>query len=73
MQENAFADMIGEKIAEQTFSELTADDQTASPEELRHAANNLCAKGESDCPYDLEHLSLICGKVANYNGYECMV
>ena len=66
IQEDAFADMIGQKIAEQTFGELTPDDykviwqifiETASPEELRHAANNLRAKGKSDCPYDLEHLA----------------
>ena len=66
IQEDAFAEMVGQKIAEQTFDELTPDDirviwqnfiLTASPEELRHAANNLRAKGEVDCPYDLEHLA----------------
>jgi hypothetical protein len=66
LQEDAFAEIIGEKIAEQTFGELTPDDlravwqnflETASPEELRHAAKNLRAQGESACLYDLEHLA----------------
>lgn len=62
IQEDAFAVMISQKIAEQTFGKLTPDDHKAiwrnfSPEQLRHMAKNLRAKGESDCPYDLEHLA----------------
>jgi hypothetical protein len=47
----ATAAILHHKVIWQNFIE------TASPEELRHAANNLRAKGKSDCPYDLEHLA----------------
>jgi hypothetical protein len=64
IQEDAFAEMVSRKIAEQTFNELTPDQhrevwqnfiETASPEALRDAAKALRAKGED--VYDLEHLA----------------
>jgi hypothetical protein len=58
--------MVSRKVADRTFDDLGADErkelwihfaETASPEQLRHMAKNLRAKGEVNAPYSLEHLA----------------
>jgi hypothetical protein len=65
-REEAFIVMVSRKIADELFHELGPAELkeiwqnfvgTASPEELRATTKALRAKGEFDCPYDLEHLA----------------
>lgn len=74
ISEEAFAEMVSRKVADQTFDELRPDEhkeiwfhfiETASPEQLRNTAKNLRAKGEVDTPYDLEHLADLRERGAN--------
>jgi hypothetical protein len=66
VREDAFIEMVSRKVADETFDDLGADErkdlwrnflETASPEQLRHMAKNLRAKGEVNAPYSLEHLA----------------
>jgi hypothetical protein len=66
VREDAFIEMVSRKVVDETFDDLGADErkelwldffETASPEQLRHVAKTLRAKGQVNAPYSLEHVA----------------